>query len=63
MIDKTAAPKASTASESASCVFCLPFCGLGEDAGIVARITACGGLLLEQTAATQPEFAPAIPKL
>ncbi|HWR04415.1 MAG TPA: hypothetical protein VN419_10395 [Humidesulfovibrio sp.] len=63
MIDKTATPKASTASESKDCVFCLPFCGLGEDAGIVARIKACGELLLEQSAASQPEFAPATPKL
>lgn len=63
MIDNTAAPKASTAPKSGNCVFCLPFCGLGEDAGIVARITACGELLLEQTAASQPEFTPATPKL
>jgi len=62
MTDKTAAPKGSKTSESRECTFCLPFCGLGEDAGVVARIKACGEMLLEQAAISQPELAPASPK-
>ena len=63
MTEKSALLKGSKASQSGDCVFCLPFCGLGEEAGIVARIKACGDLLLEQAAASQPELAPAAPKL
>ncbi len=61
MIDNTATLRGSEAFEPRDCVFCLPFCGLGEDAGVIARIKACGELLLEQ-AASQPEFAPVTTK-
>lgn len=59
-MDKNTVPRQSSGAENpGDCVFCLPFCGLGEDAGIARRVMACSGKMLEQAVAQGADLLPA----
>lgn len=55
--DTAAKPKDSAATAAKACVFCLPFCGLGESESLAVRLKTCGIQLLEQATAPQPELS------
>lgn len=58
-MDKNTAPRmGSRPQKSRECVLCLPFCGLDKNAGIVQRVAACSGRLLEHAAAHDADFVP-----
>ena len=59
-MDRDTTAKVKDSATPKDCVFCLPFCGLGESESLAARLKACGIQLLEQATPGQQDFAESL---